>query len=160
MPDWEVVRGIVLRTFRFAPSLPRLSAWAPPAYGRGWPGSAGRYRLRPKHIRSIPPTPCGVGPARLRSRVARARRTISLTTRHISAPADSSRAVLNIHIQSLTIPIRPLPSRYSPGHPRTFPTFPPPVLHLCVQFIFLPAWDYLPSYALGPSAIAGMPFFK
>ncbi len=54
--------GVVLRTFRFAPSLPRLTAWAPPAYGRGWPGSSGQHRLRPKHIRSIPPTPSAWAP--------------------------------------------------------------------------------------------------
>jgi hypothetical protein len=59
--------GIVLRTFRFADSIAwygrkgccpsdlplrsipptALRLWAPPAYGRGWPGSAGQHHLRP-----------------------------------------------------------------------------------------------------------------
>ncbi len=46
----------------------------------------------------------------LRPRVTRTLRTIPLSTGRISAPADSSRAVLNI-------PIQPLPSPYGPGHP-------------------------------------------
>ena len=40
------------------------------------------------------------GAPRLRPRVARVLWTTLLATRHISAPADSCRAVLNIHIQS------------------------------------------------------------
>ena len=43
--------GVVLRTFRFAPSLPRLAAWAPPAYGRGWPGS---FRTTPLATQAHP----------------------------------------------------------------------------------------------------------
>ena len=98
-----------------------------------------------------PPTPYGVGPARLRPRVARVLRTtllatlyksasslsnchalaaghlrprvtrtlrtIPLSTGRISARADSSRAVLNIHIQSLTIHIWPWPSSTLPAIP-------------------------------------------
>ena len=51
--DWAAISSIVLRTFRFAPSLPHLAVWAPPAYGRGWPGSSGQHCLRPMHIHSI-----------------------------------------------------------------------------------------------------------
>ena len=58
-----------------------LRLWAPPAYGRGWPGS----------FRTTPPTTCNfnpfllrcaslVGTARLRPRVARVRRTTPPTT--------------------------------------------------------------------------------
>ena len=47
--------------------------------------------------------------------------------------------VMAIHIQS-----RPR---------RTFPASHPPALRLWVQLIYLPAWDYLPSYGMGPYTI-------
>ena len=34
-----------------------LRLWAPPAYGRGWPGSSGQHRLRPMH-KSTVAIPC------------------------------------------------------------------------------------------------------
>ena len=45
------------------------------------PGGRKRHCPSDLPLRSIPPTPYGVGPARLRPRVARVRRTIPLTTK-------------------------------------------------------------------------------
>ena len=44
---------------RFIPPTPAV--WAPPAYGRGWPGSSGQHRLRPAyplmHSQTCPEAP-------------------------------------------------------------------------------------------------------
>ncbi len=92
--------GVVLRTFRFAPSLPRLRRGPRPLTAAGGQGPSGQHRLRPKHIRSIPPTPCGIGPARLRPRVARVLRATPLAPCIHRAPSPAYRATLRFTLRA------------------------------------------------------------
>jgi len=106
--------GIVLRTFRFAPS--------PHAWRRG------ASRLRPRVARVLRTTPLATMPsaaslhrqggahiARLRPLVARVLRTTPLTARHISTPADSCRRGPHANFQSAQSP----PAPASTVHPQT-----------------------------------------
>jgi len=152
MVDVVVASGIVPRTFRSAPSSHALRRGPRPLTAAGGQGPQDNTACDIIQIRFIPlklPCACGWPP----------------TSAGDQDPQDNT-AFDRAHIRSC---------RLKPGgleHPHSVPYHPhmalaiqyiashPSALRLCVQFIFLPAWDYLPSYTLGPSAIAGMPFFK
>ena len=122
-----------------------LFQWPP--YGRGWPGSSGQHRLRPCH----PLLPF----------IAKVARTSPAYGR--GWPGSSGQHCL----RPGTYPLLPTPA--GAVHTQTFNQHHPPCacqdcppansslrspsLRLRVQLIYLPAWDYLPSYGMGPYTI-------
>ena len=101
--------GVVLRTFRFAPSLPRLAAWAPPAYGRGWPGS---FRTTPLATQAHPLHPSH----------ALRHRSLPLTAAGGQGPQDNTACAPSTSAPSLPRLAAWAPPAYGRGWPGSFRT--------------------------------------
>ena len=133
----------------FGPSAllhpPTPGGAVPPAYGRGWPGSSGQHRLRPCH----PPLPFIAKVAR--TSPAYGRGWPGSSGQHRLQPGTypllPTRSTRKLSIS--TIP----PCACQDCPPANSSLSYPPSLRLRVQLIYLPAWDYLPSYGMGPYTI-------
>ena len=99
------------------PSLPRLAAWAPPAYGRGWPGS---FRTTPLATQAHPIHPSH----------ALRHRSLPLTAAGGQGPQDNTACAPSTSAPSLPRLAAWAPPAYGRGWPGSFRTTPlAPCIH-------------------------------
>ena len=118
--DGGVVSSIVLRTFRFAPSLPHLRCGSLPLTAAGGQGPLGQHRLRPCTHPFLPSTALQPWLPAYGRGWPGSFRTIPLTAMHTSVPT--------IHCTAVVAP------RLRPWHQHLIPTPGAQVIHAGGRF--------------------------